>query len=91
MDGPAFVAYIRDVLVPEIQPGTVVILDNLATHKNKEAEAVLHAPWLLVLVPAALQPRPEPNRNGFLQTESPPASHRSAILLRTVQCAQRKL
>jgi transposase len=53
MDGPAFVAYIRDVLVPEIQPGTVVILDNLATHKNKEAEAVLraHGCWFLFLPP----------------------------------------
>ncbi len=37
MDGPAFAAYIREVLVPEIAPGTVVILDNLATHRNKEA------------------------------------------------------
>jgi transposase len=37
MDGPAFAACIREVLVPEIAPGTVVILDNLATHRNKEA------------------------------------------------------
>lgn len=43
MDGPAFAAYIRDVLIPDIEPGTVVILDNLATHRNKEAEAILHA------------------------------------------------
>ena len=53
MDGPAFVAYIRDVLIPEIEPGTVVILDNLATHRNKEAEALLHAHgcWFLFLPP----------------------------------------
>ncbi len=37
MDGPAFVAYVKHVLVPELKPGTVVILDNLATHKNAEA------------------------------------------------------
>jgi transposase len=42
-NGPAFAAYIRDVLIPEIEPGTVVILDNLATHPNKEAEAALRA------------------------------------------------
>ena len=29
MDGPAFAAYIQEVLIPEIAPGTVVILDNL--------------------------------------------------------------
>ncbi|MDF0604018.1 transposase, partial [Psychromarinibacter sp. C21-152] len=39
MDGPAFATYIRDVLVPELQPGTVVVLDNLATHRNAEAAA----------------------------------------------------
>ncbi|WP_432640494.1 hypothetical protein [Albidovulum sp.] len=31
MDGPAFAAYIREVCVREIAPGTFVILDNLAT------------------------------------------------------------
>ena len=41
MDGEAFAAYVRDVLVPELQPGTVVICDNLATHRNKEAAAAL--------------------------------------------------
>ena len=41
MDGPAFAAYIREVLVPEITPGTVVILDSLATHRNREAAQVL--------------------------------------------------
>lgn len=53
IDGPAFGAYIRDVLIPEIEPGTAVILDNLATHKNKEAEAALreHGCWFLFLPP----------------------------------------
>ena len=53
MDGPAFAAYIREVLVPEIEPGTVVVLDNLATHRNKEAEAALraHGCWFLHLPP----------------------------------------
>ena len=43
MNGEAFAAYIRKVLIPEIQPGTVVICDNLATHKNAEATAALRA------------------------------------------------
>ena len=37
MDGPAFAAYVEQVLVPELAPGTVVILGNLATHKNAAA------------------------------------------------------
>ena len=53
MDGPAFAAYIQDVLILEIAPGTAVILDNLATHRNKEAAAALkaHGCWLLYLPP----------------------------------------
>jgi len=30
MDGPAFAGYVKKVLVPELEPGSVVILDNLA-------------------------------------------------------------
>jgi len=41
MDGPAFATYIRRVLVPELAPGTAVVLDNLATHRNAEAAAAL--------------------------------------------------
>jgi len=53
MDGPAFAAYVREVLIPEIAPGTAVILDNLATHRNKEAAAALkaHGCWFLYLPP----------------------------------------
>lgn len=53
IDGPAFAAYIREVLIPEIAPGTAVVLDNLATHRNKEATAALkaHGCWFLYLPP----------------------------------------
>lgn len=55
MDGPAFAACVREVLVPEIEPDTAVALDNLATHRDKEAEAARHAHGLVPL-PAAIQP-----------------------------------
>ena len=53
MNGEAFAAYIWEVLVPEIEPGTVVIRDNLATHKNIKATAALRARelWFLYLPP----------------------------------------
>lgn len=53
IDGPAFAAYIREVLVAEIAPGTVDILDNLATHRKKEAAKALreHSCWFLYLPP----------------------------------------
>lgn len=37
MHGEAFSAYIEQVLVPELEPGTVGILDNLARHNNVRA------------------------------------------------------
>ena len=53
MDGTAFTAYVEKVLVPELSPGTVVILDNLATHKNAEAEKAMRRAgcWFLFLPP----------------------------------------
>ena len=53
MDGPAFTAYVEKVLVPELSPGTVVILDNLATHRNAEAAQAMRAAgcWFLFLPP----------------------------------------
>ena len=33
MDGEMFLAWVRQGLVPTLQPGDVVIMDNLATHK----------------------------------------------------------
>jgi len=33
MDGDAFRAYVRQVLVPELEPGAIVVMDNLPAHK----------------------------------------------------------
>jgi transposase len=35
MDGNAFIAYIEQVLVPELNKGDIVIMDNLPSHKVK--------------------------------------------------------
>ena len=53
MDGPTLAAYIREALVREIASGTAVTLDNLATHRNKEAARALldHGCWFLFLSP----------------------------------------
>jgi len=51
MDGEAFEAYLHNVLAPELQPGTVVICDNLSTHYNKAAAETLRSVgcWFLFL------------------------------------------
>ena len=41
MNGPAFDTYIETQLAPALDPGTVVILDNLSTHKSPRAPEAL--------------------------------------------------
>ena len=41
LDNPTFLAYVEQVLVPTLQPGDVVVLDNLAMHKQPEVQAAI--------------------------------------------------
>lgn len=79
MDGSAFAVYIREVLVPDIAPGTVVIFDNLATHRNKEATQILrdHGCWFLYLPPYS------PDLNPIEQAFSKLKAHQRRIGART--------
>jgi transposase len=47
LDGPvnrdAFAVYVEQVLVPELGPGDVVILDNLSSHKGPRVRALIEA------------------------------------------------
>ena len=53
MNGRAFAAYVETQLAPALEPGSVVILDNLSTHHNARAAAALKArgSWFLFLPP----------------------------------------
>lgn len=42
LDGDVFEIYVTQVLAPTLQPGDILVMDNLSTHKNKTArEAIL--------------------------------------------------
>ena len=43
IDNPSFRAYVEQVLVPTLRPGDVVVLDNLAVHKQPEVGAAIEA------------------------------------------------
>ena len=43
MNGDAFLAYVRRVLVPALRPGDVVILDNLGCHKGAAVREAIEA------------------------------------------------
>jgi transposase len=41
IDTPTFLAYVEQVLVPALRPGDVVVLDNLAVHKQPAVQAAI--------------------------------------------------
>jgi transposase len=41
IDSATFLAYVEQVLVPTLRPGDVVVLDNLAVHKQPEVRRVI--------------------------------------------------
>ena len=38
---PVFEAFVERVLVPSLQPGQIVVLDNLSVHKSAHASAFI--------------------------------------------------
>lgn len=43
LNGDLFVAYVEQVLAPELRTGDVVVLDNLSSHKREEARLAVEA------------------------------------------------
>ena len=73
INGDRFEAYVRQVLVPDLKPGDIVIMDNLSSHKRTAARELIEEAGDPAL-PPALQPRlqcsPEQSRR----------THREALL-----------
>jgi hypothetical protein len=55
MNGEVFATYVETQIASELEPGTVVILDNLSTHRNARAAQALRDQgcWSLFLPPYA--------------------------------------
>lgn len=43
MNGTAFLAYVEQVLVPELTPGDIVVMDNLPAHKPVAVREAIEA------------------------------------------------
>ena len=43
MDGPAFLAWIEQMLAPTLKPGDIVVMDNLPAHKPEAVRAAIEA------------------------------------------------
>ena len=63
MNRELFALYVETQLDPTLRPGDVIILDELSPHKSPKGSGEHERRWRVVLVPASLQPRPEPDRD----------------------------
>ena len=81
LDGPinrlAFQAYVEQVLVPELSPGDIVVMDNLSSHKGPAVCQAIEAAGARLL-PSTLQPRLQSHRERLCQAEDPAPSRRRA-------------
>jgi len=65
MDGEMFPAYVRKFLCPTLEPGDIVILDNLSSHKVAGVEEAINATGAIVLYPPAYSPDLNPIEKFF--------------------------
>ncbi len=69
LDGPinghAFQAYVDQVLVPELKPGDIVIMDNLGSHKGRGVRAAIEATAAALLYLPPYSPDFNPIENAF--------------------------
>jgi transposase len=74
LDGPIngewFRAYLRQVLVPELAPGDVVIMDNLGSHKGAAVREAVEAAGANLLYLPPYSPDFNPIENAFAKLKA---------------------
>ena len=74
LDGPmnadAFRAYVRHVLSPELQPGDIVVIDNLPAHKVTDIRSLIEATGARLLYLPPYSPDLNPFENAFAKLKA---------------------
>lgn len=74
LDGPinrdAFEAYVECVLVPDLRPGDVVIMDNLSSHKGPRVRALIEAAGASLLYLPPYSPDFNPIEQAFAKLKA---------------------
>ena len=70
MDGPAFEAYVTQVLVPTLRPGDIVVMDNLAAHKRAEVGIAIDAAGARLLYLPPYSPDLNPIEMAFAKLKA---------------------
>jgi transposase len=70
MNGAAFLAYVQQVLVPELKPGDIVIMDNLSAHKSCQVRNAIEAAGARLLYLPPYSPDFNPIENAFAKLKA---------------------
>jgi len=70
MNGPAFLAYVEQVLVPTLQPGDIVVMDNLPAHKPGGVRAAIERAGAALLYLPPYSPDLNPIENAFAKLKA---------------------
>ena len=74
LDGPinreAFEAYVAQVLVPELRPGDVVIMDNLSSHKGPRVRQLIETAGARMLLLPPYSPDFNPIEKAFAKLKA---------------------
>ena len=74
LDGPvnraAFEAYVEQILVPELKPGDIVVMDNLGSHKGPAVRAMVKAAGAKLLFLPPYSPDFNPIEKAFAKLKA---------------------
>lgn len=70
MDGPTFRAWTEQLLVPKLEPGDIVILDNLAAHKVQGVREAIEAKGAELRYLPPYSPDLNPIENAFAKLKA---------------------
>jgi transposase len=70
INGESFLAYVRQVLVPTLRPGDVVIMDNLGSHKGTAVREAIKAAGAELRFLPPYSPDLNPIENAFAKLKA---------------------
>lgn len=74
LDGPinaaAFLAYVEQILAPELSPGDVVVIDNLGSHKGPAVRQAIETAGATLLFLPPYSPDFNPIENAFAKLKA---------------------
>jgi len=70
IDGAAFCAWVEQALAPTLEPGDIVVADNLSSHKMARVRAALEARGAIILFLPAYSPDHNPIEQLFAKPKS---------------------